>query len=205
MRDHRAAEIPLRYDAIRAEFPVSIDNALTPPCRRKLARPVGEHISAPVDALACDNHADGIAIIIFAGRSRWIDGDDNALHLRRVRKLAAMIIEHLARPERAWHIVKNFRVEFLAAKPRSLVFRNNGREKRWRQIGAVFDSRSPCDRSRSRFHQLTNERDRPWRCRDDLPRHITKTKSKLKLVPRFLNVAPFSEFIAPSEIMLRAA
>ncbi|MNL03261.1 hypothetical protein D3C87_1237920 [compost metagenome] len=59
--------------------------------------------------------------------------------------------------------------------------------------------------ARSVGEKRLQEGNGPWRRRHQLPWGLTKTQAELQHVPGFLRIFPFSKFIGPSHVKLRAA
>src|SRR3546814_5798425 len=98
-----------------------------------------------------------------------------------------------------------FTIKLLTAKPCAAIARRDMLEERGRQIVAVVASLAPRHRNGSIDKHRLDQRDRPWRRRHQRPWRAAQPQAQLKIVPGFRSVRPFRQFVAPGDMMLRAA
>src|SRR5690606_22909598 len=98
-----------------------------------------------------------------------------------------------------------FCVQLLATKPRALVLPIHGLDEFIGQVRVVV-VRLPASDHRARVREdLEVYLDRSWRGRQYRLGIDSQAKTELVLIPRFLGMFPFTDFIAPSFMMLRSA
>jgi len=81
-------------------------------------------------------------------------------------------LEQRPAPKCTGHVVEDLGVEFLPAEPGALVFFDDLRHKRWRQIGPVVVCRAARDDGRGIGDQVADDLDRLRRGSDDDARII---------------------------------
>ena len=110
-----------------------------------------------------------------------------------------------ARPQRVGAVLDDLAVDLLAAEPRAGIARQHVLEKRRRQMQRVRPRARARHRGRRIGDQPLEQRDRPRRGGDHLPRPLAKAQPELQHVEGRFGMAPLGELVRPGGMELRAA
>ena len=137
-------------------------------------------------------------------RGRRIDRDHDALQRRRRRDAA--VLDLRARPQRVGALLDDLAVDLLAAEPRAVIARQHVIDESRRQIDRHWRCVPACVTAVRRIgDQPLDQRDRPRRGGDHLPRPLAKAQSELQHVEGCFGMTPLGELVRPGGGKLRAA
>ena len=117
----------------------------------------------------------------------------------------ATILQQRARPQRVGPVLDHLRLEFLPADARARIAAHHGLQKRRRQIMRIGPRPRPRHHAGRVVDQLLQQRVRPRRGGDQLPRLGAEPQAELQHVERVLRIAPFRHLVRPRAAELRPA